>query len=204
MRKVLKNVVSLAVLPSARYDLMPFIPLEQSPWVSAWIGFFTMLFPLGLFSSATAPIHLPLAVACTVPYFLLSLPLMALHHILCPDSLCLMPVFFLMLVMLKLAARPASQAFLGLQESRRWLPLQLPASQGPQLQRFHPTPTQGCSCREAAHCSDPSFHLTTPVSISQQCQDSKQNVSLSVPQFKNHLSASSCYPAAHKLLKQLI
>lgn len=43
MRKVLKNVVSLAVSPSARYDLMAFIPLEQSPLVSTQNGFFSCL-----------------------------------------------------------------------------------------------------------------------------------------------------------------
>lgn len=43
MRKVLKNVVSLAVSPSARYDLMAFIPLEQSPLVSTQDGFFSCL-----------------------------------------------------------------------------------------------------------------------------------------------------------------
>lgn len=102
MRKVLKNVVSLAVSPGARYDLIPFIPLEWSPWLSAWDGFFavpvgqSLLVPFGLSSGPTAPVPVLSALPHWVPYFLHSLLPHRLSIMLTvsAESICLIYMFF--------------------------------------------------------------------------------------------------------------
>lgn len=71
MRKVLKNVVSLAVSPGARYDLIPFIPLERSPWLSAWDDFFIV--PVGQSTASAFWVVLSSHSTCSHPLSLTSL-----------------------------------------------------------------------------------------------------------------------------------
>lgn len=172
---------SLAVSPSARYDLIPFIPLEPSPWLSARDDFFavpageSLLVPFGLSSCAAVPVCLSSALPHQVPYFLHSLLPQQLS-ITFPVSTEYLPDIYVFPVLCNLwrCCQPGCESAVGVEEadpSGASSSARVPASEG-----LDSIPARGLSCGEAVCCSsfpDPSFYLAASAPSSKQCQVSK-------------------------------
>lgn len=213
MRKVLKNVVSLAVSPSARYDLIPFIPLELSPWLSAQDCFFavpagqSLLVPSRLSSCAAVPVRLPSALPHQVPYFLCSLLPQQLSIMFTVSTEYLPDIYVFSPVFCSLWRRCGSLLDLP---ARLWEGCR---GQGGSsfwgFQLHQGTSFRGLNCTGLILQGSRSLQLLSrPIVLPRcPCLQFKAMPSfkfLPVPPFKNLISASSCCPAAHKPLKQLL